>query len=319
MDIQWYPGQMAKAKRLLRQDLKLVDAVIEVLDARLPASSSNPDLKEMLAARPVAAVLTRPDLADPEATSAWLAALRGEYIVVSAVNAESGQGVKELLQRLARIPRRSKSGNRPLRLLAAGIPNVGKSSLINRLTGRSAAVTGDKPGITKGRQWVRVRESLEILDTPGLLWPRIETGHQAFVLAAAGSVRDEVIDMPRLAEELLAFFRRNKPAALSGRYRLDSVEGPTPDLLERIGRLRGCLVRGGEVDLEAAARVVIRDFREGRLGRVTLEMPGETGEQNGYNENDRDGNNPQPQTGKSGGRRGGTDAARPPRCGAQAG
>jgi len=282
MEIQWYPGQMAKAKRLLRQDLKLVDAVIEVLDARLPASSRNPDLKDMLAARPVAAVLTRPDLADPTATAAWLAALQSDYIVVSAVNAESGEGVRRLLQLLAGIPRRAKSGKRPLRLLVVGIPNVGKSSLINRLTGRSAALTGDKPGVTKGKQWVRVWERLEILDTPGLLWPKIETGHQAFALAAVGSVRDEVVDMARLATELLACLIAKEPSVLKDRYRLDATENSLQELLEKIGRARGCLIKSGGVDLEAAARILVKDFREGRLGRITLELPGETGERYGY-------------------------------------
>ncbi len=292
MDIQWYPGQMAKTKRLLRQDLKLADAVIEVLDARLPASSRNPDLKEMLAARPVAAVLTRRDLADPEATAAWLNVLRNEYVLAVAVNAASGEGVRQLLQRLETIPRRARAGNRPLRLLVAGIPNVGKSSLINRLTGRSAAATGDKPGVTRGRQWVRVRESLEVLDTPGLLWPKIETGHAAFALAAVGSVRDETVDMPRLALAVIEFFLKKKPAALAERYRFDGVISDSADLLQKIGRTRGCLIKGGTVDLEAAARVLIRDFRDGRLGRITLEMPGETGEHDGYKEDDGGGNSP---------------------------
>lgn len=275
MDVQWYPGQMAKAKRLLRENLKLVDAVIEVLDARLPQGSRNPDIVELLARRPVVGVLTHPDLADPVATKEWINQLGSEYFAVTTVNANSGDGVKKLLQLLQTLPRRRKHGQRPLRLIVVGIPNVGKSSLINRLTGRSAAITGDKPGVTKHKQWVRVNESLEILDTPGMLWPKITSKKQAFSLATAGSVKDEILDPVEMGVELVHFMQREFPKQFTERYNLKSPEALPHDVLEEVGRRRGCLVKGGTVDLEAAARLIVKDFREGRLGRVTLEKAGE--------------------------------------------
>jgi ribosome biogenesis GTPase A len=266
---------MAKAKRLLRENLKLVDAVIEVLDARIPGSSRNPDLRGILAAKPVVAVLTRPDLADTAATSAWQERLQLQYSAVAAVNANSGEGVKYLLRQLEALPKRKKEVPHPLRLIVVGIPNVGKSSLINRLTGRSAAATGDKPGITRGKQWVRVREGLEILDTPGMLWPKIKTARQAFVLAAVGAVKDEIIDSYELGIELVDFLRENVPVKLQERYKIEALDVERAAILEEIGRHRGCLIAGGVVDMEASARLLIKDFREGRLGRITLESAGE--------------------------------------------
>lgn len=293
MEVQWYPGQMAKAKRLLRENLKLVDTVIEVLDARIPYSSRNPDIRDLLAHRPVVAALTRADLANPERTSEWLETLRASYFGVAAVNANSGEGVKKLIQILGRVPRRGKPENRPLRIMVVGIPNVGKSSLINRLTGRSAAVTGDKPGITKGKQWVRVQEGLEILDTPGLLWPKIACVKQAFGLAAAGAVKDEILDPVQLGAELADFLRTEAPSVLQERYKLAELAEDPRQILREIGRRRGCLVKGGEVDIEAAARLFVKDLREGRLGRITLEKPGELETGNdGLCENDSGGNQP---------------------------
>lgn len=275
MDVQWYPGQMAKAKRLLRENIKLVDAVIEVLDARIPASSRNPDIRELLERRPVVAVLTRTDLADPEQTSAWQNSLRNDYFGVAAVNANTGDGVKKLLQLLKTLPRRRKHGQRPLRLIIVGIPNVGKSSLINRLIGRSATQTGDKPGITKHKQWVRLQEGLELLDTPGMLWPKITCHKQAFRLAAAGAVKDEILDPTELGMELAAFLQENFWLNIEKRYNLQNRAADPRIILEEIGKRRGCLIKGGDVDLEAAARLFVKDLREGRLGRITLEKPGE--------------------------------------------
>ncbi|EEG77229.1 ribosome biogenesis GTPase YlqF [Dethiobacter alkaliphilus] len=276
MDVQWYPGQMAKAKRLLRENLKLVDAVIEVLDARIPHSSKNPDIRDLLARRPVVGVLTRLDLADPSATAEWVKKLHSDYFAVTAVNANSGDGVKKLLQLLKGLPQRRKHGQRPIRLIVVGIPNVGKSSLINRLTKRSAAATGDKPGITKGKQWVRVNEGLEILDTPGMLWPKITSERQAFGLATAGAVKDEILDPVQMGVELVGFMQNEYAQRFAERYKLEQAEGDPRHILNEIGRRRGCLVKGGEVDLEAAARLVVKDFREGRLGRITLEKAGES-------------------------------------------
>ncbi len=277
MEVQWYPGQMAKAKRLLRENLKLVDAIIEVLDARIPSSSRNPDIRELLAAKPVVAVLTRMDLADKTATNRWQEALRTDYWGVSAVNANTGEGVQKLLQLLTELPRAAKKSNRPVRLLVVGVPNVGKSSLINRLTGRSPAITGDKPGVTKDKQWIRAHERLEILDTPGMLWPKITSTKQAFALAAVGSVKDEILDPIQLGTELIVYLSAHNPASLLERYKLEELSPDAVEVLAQIGKKRGCLVKGGEVDMETAARVFIKDYREGRLGRITLELPGEDG------------------------------------------
>lgn len=275
MDVQWYPGQMAKAKRILRENLKLLDAVIEVLDARLPASSRNPDIRELLERRPVVAVLTRPDLADPGQTAAWLHSLREDYFGLTAVNAKTGEGVKKLLQLLGTLPRRRKHGQRPLRLIIIGIPNVGKSSLINRLIGRSATRTGDKPGITKQAQWVRLQAGLELLDTPGMLWPKISCKAQAFRLAVAGAVKDEILDPLELGIELVSYMQKHLWEKLQQRYGLQKFVAEPLEVIAEIGKRRGCLLKGGDVDLEAAARLFVKDLREGLLGRVTLEKPGE--------------------------------------------
>ncbi|NLZ38119.1 MAG: ribosome biogenesis GTPase YlqF [Firmicutes bacterium] len=280
MEVQWYPGQMAKAKRLLRENLKLVDAVIEVLDARIPASSQNPDIRQILQNRPVVAVLTRPDLADPEETEKWLQLLGRQYFIAAAVNARMGTGIKRLFAGLKSIPKRRKHKRRPLRLMVAGIPNVGKSSLINRLIGRNAAITGDKPGVTTGKQWIRLPGDLELLDTPGLLWPKIANKEQAFCLAAVGSIKDEIINLLELGHELIKYFERHAQQNIYQRYKIETEIKDPNEIMIEIGKRRGCLRKGGEVDLEAAARILIKDFREGRLGRITLEKAAAVGEEN---------------------------------------
>lgn len=293
MDVQWYPGQMAKAKRLLKENLKLVDAVIEVLDARIPLSSQNPDIRDILEKKPAIAALTRADLADREETKTWLSGLQEDYFSAAAVNANTGDGIKQLIAILKTVPKRRKHSAHPLRLMVVGIPNVGKSSLINRLIGRSAAATGDKPGITKGKQWVRLAGNLELLDTPGLLWPKIHSSHQAFCLAAVGAVKDEIFDPAELAMELILFFAAKAPQQLISRYNLQELSAEPKDTLYEIGRRRGCLIKGGDVDMEAAARILIKDFREARLGRITLETPGAQGElDDEFLQNDNRGDRP---------------------------
>lgn len=271
MEINWYPGQMAKAKRFLRENLRLADAVIEVLDARIPSTSRNPDLRKLLSCKPLLAALSKADLADPAITDLWLKTLRRDYRAAVVVNAASGSGIKRLLIELVKLPR--KKAELPLRLIVIGLPNVGKSSLLNRLTGRRVALTGDKPGITRDAQWVRVREGLEILDTPGMLWPKISSEQQAFNLAVTGAVRTEVFDILELGLELGAFLCRQAPHTLQSRFNIADVSLAPQELLEKIGAARGCLLRGGRIDLTAAAATLVKDFREGRLGRITLERP----------------------------------------------
>ncbi len=278
MEIQWYPGQMAKAKRLLKENLKLVDAVVEVLDARIPDSSRNPDIRDLIAQQPVVAVLTHTDLADPQRTQEWLAVLQQDYAGVAAVNAMTGEGIRYLLRLLKNIPVKRKYGGKLRRLMVVGIPNVGKSSLINRLTGRSATHTGNKPGVTKGKQLVRLPGDLELLDTPGILWPKMENAGQAFRLAVVGAVKDEIYNPVELGAALVSYLTAHLPEALPKRYRIAPEEKDPHKILTDIGRRSGCLQKGGRVDLDAAARLLIKDFRAGRLGRITLETVERRGE-----------------------------------------
>lgn len=271
MEINWYPGQMAKAKRLLRENLRMADAVVEVLDARIPSSSRNPDLRNILSAKTAVAALSKADLADPGATAAWRKVLRRDYQAVVVVNAASGDGIANLLAELLKLPR--KKEGKPLRLIVAGIPNVGKSSLLNRLTGRRVTLTGNKPGLTRDKQWVRVREGLEILDTPGMLWPKIGSEEQAFRLAVTGAVKTEAVDILQLGIELVEYLSREALYILQARYNIAELSISPPELLEKIGAIRGCLLKGGRTDLEAAASMLVQDFRKGRLGRISLERP----------------------------------------------
>lgn len=271
MEINWYPGQMAKGKRLLRENLRLTDAVIEVLDARIPSGSRNPDIRKMLSGKPVVAVLSKADLADPALTDLWLKFLRRDYQAVVDVSIPSGKGTKRLLAELYNLP--GKKAVKTWRFMVIGIPNVGKSSLLNRLTGRRITLTGDKPGITRDKQWVRIRAGLEILDTPGMLWPKISNKKQAFGLAATGAVKIETVDIFQLGLELIAFLAKQAPQAMNNRFGLEDTDVAPAELLKKIAKLRGCLVKGGETDLEAAARLLVKDFQEGRLGRITLEHP----------------------------------------------
>jgi ribosome biogenesis GTPase A len=271
MEINWYPGQMAKARRLLRENLRMADAVVEVLDARIPASSRNPDLRNLLSAKTVVAALSKADLAEPVVTSAWKKALRRDYKALVVINAVSGDGIANLLAELLKLPR--KKEGYPLRLIVAGIPNVGKSSLLNRLTGRRVTLTGNKPGLTRDKQWVRVREGLEILDTPGMLWPKIGSEEQAFHLAVTGAVKTEVVDTLQLGTKLVEYLSREAPYILQARYNIRESALSASELLEEIGAARGCLLKGGRTDPEAAASMLVHDFRHGRLGRISLERP----------------------------------------------
>lgn len=273
MDVQWFPGHMAKARRLLLQQLKWVDVVLELADARIPESSRNPMLLDLLGGKPRILLLNKADLADPLWTEKWRAYLKPAG-PVCAVSAVTGLNVKQIIPELERAvqekqKRQAQRGIRTqtVKVMIAGIPNIGKSSLINRLTGGAQAKVGNKPGVTRGTQWIRVHDRIDLLDTPGLLWPKIEAPDSGRKLAALGAIRDEVYDGEELAAWCIEWLKRNCPGALE-RYGDPGSEVT----LESLGRKRGCLVHGGQVDTLKAAQIFLRELREGKLGPVTMDF-----------------------------------------------
>lgn len=281
MNIQWYPGHMAKTRRMIAGQLKNVDAVCEILDARVPLSSRNPDAEELTRDKPRLIVLNRVDLADPAATKAWSAHFRGRGFAVLEANARQGQGtgrfpaaVRALLaDKLASYAEKGQAG-RMIRVMILGIPNVGKSTFINQVAKRKTARAEDRPGVTRAKQWVPVDHSLELLDTPGMLWPKFEDPEVGFRLACTGAVRDEIVDMEELASRLMAYLGERYPKALLDRYKTETEEEDAGyDLLVKAGRKRGFVIRGGEVDTQRMARILLDEFRGGKLGRFTLEEP----------------------------------------------
>ena len=281
MNIQWYPGHMAKTRRMIVEQMKRMDAVCEILDARIPLSSRNPDVEELTGEKPRLIVLNRTDLADPAATRQWAAYFRGKGYAVLEANAKAGQGtgrfagaVRELLaEKIAAYTERGQAG-RTLRVMILGIPNVGKSTFINKVSGRKTAKAEDRPGVTRSKQWIAVDRSLELLDTPGMLWPKFDDPAVGMRLACTGAVRDEIMDLEELASHLMAYLGGQYPDALLQRYKVEAEpEDAGFTLLEKAGRKRGFLVRGGGVDTERMARILLDEFRGGRLGRFTLELP----------------------------------------------
>lgn len=280
MDIHWYPGHMAKAKRLVKENLKLVDVVIEVLDARIPSSSRNPDINGIAGQKPRLVVLNKSDLADPELTRRWKDVFSGEGDSVVAVDSVNGRGVREvpgLVQQLAapKIALLVASGRRPraARCMVLGIPNVGKSFFINKLVGQKVTRTGDKPGVTRGQQWIRVAGNLDLMDTPGILWPKLEDPEAAFRLAVTGAIKEEVFELNAVSGKLIKWLAENYPEAVRERYKLESLAGEPEELLEAIGAKRGFFISGGAVDTLKSAQNVLKEFQEGKLGRFTLDAP----------------------------------------------
>lgn len=281
LNIQWYPGHMTKTRRMIAEQLRHMDAVCEILDARAPLSSRNPDVGELTAGKPRLIVLNRVDLADPAATKAWEAWFRGQDAAVLECNARQGQGTRQfpaavrslLSDKLAAYAERGQAG-RMLRVMILGIPNVGKSTFINQVARRKTAKAEDRPGVTRAKQWVPVDQSLELLDTPGMLWPKFEDPGVAFRLACTGAVRDEIMDLEELAARLTAYLGEHYPQALLDRYKVErEPEDGGYDLLVKAGRKRGFVLRGGEIDTERMARILLDEFRSGKLGRFTLELP----------------------------------------------
>lgn len=283
MEIQWYPGHMAKTRRMVAGQLKNVDAVCEILDARLPLSSRNPDIEELTAGKPRLVALNRADLADPAGTKAWAAYFRSQGMAVLECSAKDGRGVNRfpsavrslLSEKVAAYAAKGQFG-RVLRVMVLGIPNVGKSSFINQVSRRKTAKAEDRPGVTRSKQWVPVDAALELLDTPGILWPKLDDKEAALRLAYTGAVRDEVLDTEELAAHLMEELSRRAPRALAERCKLTDVQGRAGhELLEEAARKRGFLLRGGASDIERMAAALLDEFRGGRLGRYTLELPPE--------------------------------------------
>ena len=282
MNIQWYPGHMTKTRRQIEADLKQVDAVCEIVDARIPMSSRNPDIDAICGNKPRMIVLNRMDLADPAATSRWKAYFEKKGMAVIATDCKTKRGISGFTpavrtacaEKLARDA--AKGMNRPLRVMVVGIPNVGKSTLINQISGRKGAKAENRPGVTRGKQWVTVDAGLQLLDTPGILWPKFEDPEVGMMLAFTGAVKEGVIDVEELACRLLELLLSFYPQTLAERYKVEAPQGtPGYELLEMAGKNRGYLLSRGEIHTERMAKVLLDEFRSGKLGKFTLEQPKE--------------------------------------------
>ena len=281
MNIQWYPGHMTKAKRMMQENMRLIDLVVEIVDARLPLSSRNPQIDELVGTKPRLMLLNKADIADSSLNKEWEAYFLKKGIQAYAVSSTSGKNFsfifdkcKELLS--DKIQREKEKGivNRPVKIMVCGVPNVGKSSFINKLSGRKSTITGDRPGVTKGKQWIRLKNNFELLDTPGILWPKFDDDAVGLKLAYTGAIKDEIVDIEEVACHLLDYLKRNYPQSLIDRYKmtdLNTMQGY--ELLEYLGRKRGFVVSGGEIDTERAANILLDEFRSAKLGNITLEKP----------------------------------------------
>lgn len=279
MNYQWYPGHMTKAKRMMQENIKLIDLVMELIDARVPLSSRNPDIDELGKNKSRIILLNKADLADPKYNAKWAAYFTEKGYHVLEINSKSGAGIKAiygLVQEACKekIERDKKRGiiGRPVRAMVVGIPNVGKSTFINSFAGKACTKTGNKPGVTKGKQWIRMNKSLELLDTPGILWPKFEDQEIGLKLAFIGSINDDILHTDELAFELIRFMIQYYPGKLSERYGSNETGDPV-DILKAVCISRHCYLKGEEPDYMRAATMVIDDFRSGRLGRITLEFP----------------------------------------------
>ena len=279
MHFQWYPGHMTKAKRMMQEDIKLIDLVIELVDARIPMSSRNPDIDELGKNKARLILLNKSDLAEDRQNDAWAAFFKEKGYSVVKVNSKKGGGIKSIhavIQEACKekIERDRKRGilNRPVRAMVVGIPNVGKSTFINALAGKACAKTGNKPGVTKGKQWIRLNKNVELLDTPGILWPKFEDQTVGLRLAFIGSIKDEILNTEELAAEMIQFMKKYYRGVLAEKYAIIESDDPYQCLTD-IAKSRHCLLRGNELDIAKAAILLVDDFRGGRLGRITLEFP----------------------------------------------
>lgn len=292
MNVQWYPGHMAKAKRMMEENIKLIDVIIELVDARIPLSSKNPDIDTLAANKSRVLLLNKYDMADPKYNDAWKTYFEEKGYHTLLINSKNGHGVKQIKDIVykaceAKIERDRKRGilNRPVRAMVVGIPNVGKSTFINSFVGKASTRTGNKPGVTKGKQWIRLSSKIELLDTPGILWPKFEDPDAGVRLAFIGSINDDIIQMLDLSLELILFLNKHYPDALKYRYEIEvpSIMSEPKDgvsTLEKIALKRACIMKGGEPDLERAAAIVLDDFRSVKLGYISLEFPSQKGSTN---------------------------------------
>lgn len=278
--IQWFPGHMKKAREIVEENLKLVDVVVELLDARIPLASANPMLREIIRDTPRIVVLNKADLADAQTTKRWVEHFAEQGLAVVAVDAVTGKGVKGLLSLIAEKARAQterlvKRGAAPrkARVMILGIPNVGKSSLINRLAGGAKAKTADRPGVTRAKQWIRIGKDADLLDTPGILWPKFEDMEVGLKLSFMGAINDEIYDREKTTEILLGALCRDYPEVIQARFKLDTLPIDMIELKEQIGKKRGCLLKGGVVDMEKVERIILTEFRMGKFGQISLEAP----------------------------------------------
>ncbi len=282
MNLQWFPGHMAKTRRLMADSLKIVDIAVEILDARIPMSSRNPEIDKILRGKPRVVVLNKSDMADPAATKLWVDYFAKKGIAAIEVSCTTGKGINKLTdyagsQLKEKIERDSKRGiSRSIKIMLCGIPNVGKSSFINRVAGKAVTKTGDRPGVTKGKQWLRLASGVEMLDMPGILWPKFESEDVALKLAFTGAIRDEIMDVEELACLLIKFLREKYPQNLCERYKIELKEDYSDyEVLELIAKSRGFLLKKGELDTLRAANILLDEFRGCKLGNITMEIPDE--------------------------------------------
>ena len=279
MNVQWYPGHMTKAKRQMQEDIKLIDLIIELVDARVPLSSRNPDIDELGKNKSRLILLNKSDLADERQNEAWKTYFQAKGFYVVKVDSRNGSGMKainnviqEACKEKIERDRRRGIKNRPIRAMVVGIPNVGKSTFINTFAGRACAKTGNKPGVTKGKQWIRLNKGVELLDTPGIFWPKFEDQQVGLRLALIGAIKDEILNIDELALELIAILTEHYPGVLHARYEVEEDQTPA-NIIEQIAVKRNCIQKGNELDYTKAANLLLEEFRSGKLGKITLEFP----------------------------------------------
>ena len=282
MNIQWYPGHMTKARRMMQEDIKLIDIVIELVDARLPLASKNPDIDDLAKGKARLILLNKSDMADPKYTKLWESYFKAKGFFVLQINARTGAGMKavtgvvnEACKEKIERDRRRGIKNRPIRAMIVGIPNVGKSTFINSYAGKACTKTGNKPGVTKGKQWIKLNKNVELLDTPGILWPKFDDQKVGMRLAFVGSIKDDILNMEELALKLLEFLTEKYPGVLQERYGVEETGAPV-EILGAIAKVRGCLKKGEELDYAKASGILFDEFRSGKIGKITLEWVEET-------------------------------------------